>query len=72
MSARKLDNHYLPVSQIVSGAASPGMNPGDLATLLEWQVGEAVAADQKVTITMSLSGATALVRLLRKAHKAGF
>lgn len=67
---KQLNTHYLPLNQIVSGKPTAGDTPGDLATLLEWQVGQAKEATQKVTITMSLRDATSLARLLRRAGSA--
>ncbi len=65
------DNHYLPVSQIVSGKSPGGESPADLAGLLEWQVAQAKDAGQKITITMSLHDALMLSRVLRRAHAVG-
>jgi hypothetical protein len=68
---RQLDNHYLPVSQIASGKPVGSESPGDLATMLEWQVGQAKDPTQKITITMTLRDANSLARMLRRAHLAG-
>lgn len=65
------ETHFLPLSQITSGKPVAGESPTDLASLLEWQVGRATDASQKVTITMSLRDATSLAKLLRRAGLAG-
>ena len=66
-----IQNHYLPVEQIAASKPAAGENPGDLATLLEWQVGRASDPEQMITLTMNLNGATTLARLLRRAGLAG-
>ena len=68
---RAIQNHYLPVEQIASSKAADGENPGDLATLLDWQVGRATDPEQKITLTMNLQGAMSLAKLLRRAGLAG-
>lgn len=68
---KRLNTHYLPVNQIASGKPGAGTNPSDVASLLEWQVGQAEDPEQKVTLTMNLQAAMELARLLRRAGLAG-
>ncbi len=68
---KQLNTHYLPVNMIASGKPVGGESPSDLATLLEYQVGQATDPQQKITITMSLRDATALAKLMRRAGLAG-
>ena len=66
-----IDNHYVPVSRLTSGKPVGSESPTDLASMLEYQVGQATHEAQKVTITMSLRDATSLARVLRRAGLAG-
>ena len=68
---RQHDTHYVPLRQIAGSKPVASESPGTLASLLEWQVGQATHPDQKVTITMSLRDATSLANLLRRANLAG-
>jgi hypothetical protein len=68
---KQLDTHFVPLSQVTSGKPSSGESPGDLAALLEWQMGRATHPDQKITVTMDLGGAASLARLLRQARAVG-
>ncbi len=70
-NGRIIDNHYLPITQILAGLPGKSSNPNDLASVIEYQVDRATDSDQKLTITMSLSDGLALAKLLRRAGLMG-
>ncbi len=70
-NGRVIDNHYLPITQILAGLPGQSSSPNDLASVIEYQVDRATDSDQKLTITMSLSDGLALAKLLRRAGLLG-